>query len=317
MNASVVIAAHTERRWSNLLEAVASVRAQTDRPREIIVVIDNNPTLFARARAEIRQALVVENHDTPGLGGARNSGVEHASEEIVVFLDDDAVASATWLELLARAYADADVIGVGGGIEPMWERGRPPWYPAEFDWTIGCSYVGLPTHTHEVRNLIGCNMSFRRDAINEAGRFRLGYGCDETEFCIRLARLRPQTKLLYVPAARVSHHVPADRGTPRHFITRCFFEGGSKAVVSRLVGVDAGLESERTYTYKVLPVGVIRGLRDTILRRETAGLLRAAAIVIGFVATATGYVVALVRIEDAAARRGWAGESLRRRRRAF
>jgi glycosyltransferase involved in cell wall biosynthesis len=313
MNASVVIAAHTERRWQNLLEAVQSIRAQTHPAHEVIVVIDHNPALFARARAEITGARVVENHDTPGLGGARNTGVEHASGDVVAFLDDDAVASPKWLELFAEAYRADDVLGVGGAIEPDWEHGRPRWYPREFDWTLGCSYVGLPTEVHEVRNLIGCNMSFRRDAIDGAGRFRLGYGCDETEFCIRLANLRPGTRLLYVPEASVLHHVPADRGTPRHFFKRCFFEGGSKAVVSRLVGVDDGLESERAYSLTVLPAGVGRGLRDAIVERDVSGLLRAGAIVGGFGATALGYAAAHARLQDAAERRGWAGGALRRR----
>jgi len=74
--------------------------------------------------------------------------------------------------------------------------------------------------------------SYRREAAESAGRFRLGYGCDETESCIRLSVLRPESELLYVPEATVRHHVPASRGTLRDFVTRCWCEGGSKAVVS-------------------------------------------------------------------------------------
>ena len=314
MRISVVICAHTERRWQNLLDAVASVKAQSHEAHEIIVVIDHNPALYERAAAEIDGARVVPNTDTLGLGGARNSGLEHSTGDVVAFLDDDAVASPGVLSSFADAYRDDDVLGVGGGIEPDWERGRPRWYPPEFDWTIGCSYIGLPTTRAEVRNLIGCNMSYRREALEAAGRFRLGYGCDETEFCIRLAALRPGSRLIHVPEAKVRHHVPASRGTLKHFVTRCYFEGGSKAVVSRLAGSDQGLQSERAYTREVLPAGVLRGLRDAVVGRDPAGVLRAGAIVVGLAATASGYVIGGIRVQRAAERRGWTGASLKRRR---
>lgn len=314
MNASVVICAHTEQRWQNLLDAVASIKAQTHPAHEIIVVVDQNRALYERAVAGIEGARVVPNRDTPGLGGARNSGVEQATGDVVMFLDDDAIASRQLLAFFADAYEDDDVIGVGGGILPDWEHGRPRWYPAEFDWTIGCSYIGTPTSRKEVRNLIGCNMSYRRGLVEAAGRFRLGYGCDETEFCIRLSALQPGSRLLYLPEANVRHHVPRTRGTLKHFVTRCYFEGGSKAVVARLVGAGRGLESERAYTREVLPAGVLRGLRDTVVGRDGAGVLRAGAILIGLTATASGYVIGSIRVQREAERRGWTGERLRWRR---
>jgi hypothetical protein len=278
------------------------------------VVIDHNPALYGRAGAGILGARVVPNRQTRGLGGARNSGVEQATGDVVVFLDDDAVASPQWLASFADAYRDDDVVGVGGGIEPEWEHGRPRWYPAEFDWTIGCSYVGLPTSPSEVRNLIGCNMSYRRELVEAAGRFRLGYGCDETEFCIRLSVLQPGSRLLYMPEAKVRHHVPSTRGQLKHFVSRCYFEGGSKAVVTRLVGTGSGLESERAYTREVLPAGVLRGLRDTVVNRDSAGILRAGTILIGLAATVVGYLVGNLRVQQAAERRGWTGHRLGRQR---
>ncbi|HLI56097.1 MAG TPA: glycosyltransferase, partial [Actinomycetota bacterium] len=46
---SVVVCAYTERRWDDLVAAVASLKAQTDPPFEIILSIDHNPELYARA----------------------------------------------------------------------------------------------------------------------------------------------------------------------------------------------------------------------------------------------------------------------------
>src|SRR5690606_25265152 len=148
---SVVICAYTEQRWDDLLAAVDSVRRQTLTPREIIVVVDHNPAMLARVRDEIGDVLAVENHQRQGLSGARNSGLRASSGEYVAFLDDDALAEPDWLGRLAAGYDDPRVVGVGGVIEPLWSGGRPGWFPAEYDWVVGCTYVGMPTRRMAVR----------------------------------------------------------------------------------------------------------------------------------------------------------------------
>ena len=306
---SVVICAYTENRWAELVAAIDSLRAQTLPPLEIIVVVDHNPALLERATHELDGVIVVANSDTPGLGGARNSGLWKASGSVIAFLDDDAVATPVWLQELARGYEDERVLGVGGAIEPIWEGGRPRWLPAEFDWVVGCTYRGMPESPSSVRNLIGCNMSYRRDVLEALGGFRLGYGCDETELCIRARRRWPEQILLYVPAARVSHRVPASRARWKHFRTRCYFEGGSKAVVSWLLGSSEGLASERTYTLRTLPLGVAKGITETVVSRDPAGVTRAAAIVAGLAITTAGYVRGRTSVEEAARARGWSGGS--------
>src|SRR5688572_27856260 len=68
---SVVICAYTEDRWDDLVAAVASVRHQTVPPHEIVVVIDYNPPLLARAGAALDGVMVVANQQARGLAGAR------------------------------------------------------------------------------------------------------------------------------------------------------------------------------------------------------------------------------------------------------
>jgi GT2 family glycosyltransferase len=300
---SVIISAHADERWNDLVAALESVRSQTQPPAETIVVVDRNPALLERARS-LPSATCVENVGTPGLGGARNTGVQTASGSVVAFLDDDAVASSGWLEALARAYDTPNVLGAGGSIEPLWAAGKPEWFPDEFGWVIGCTYRGMPESNGSVRNLIGCNMSYRRDLVIQLGGFRLGYGCDETDFCIRLLRRWPHGRLVYVPAARVFHKVTPQRARWKHFRSRCYFEGGSKAVVTWLVGGSDGLASERSYTLRTLPRGVVRGIVETA-RGDIGGLARAGAIVAGLGITAAGYVAGKFRLREAAERRGW------------
>ena len=214
-------------------------------PLELVVVVDHNPALLRRVCEQFPEARVVENTEPRGSSGAWNSGVMASRGRIIAFLDDDAEAEPDWLERLWKAYADDSVMGVGGSIRPVWEgAARPRWFPDEFLWVVGCTYRGLPEETAPVRNLIGCNMSFRRSAFEEIGGFRKGMGHvggrpigdDETEFSIRVGLRWPDRVLLHHPEARVRHKVPASRARWSYFYSRCRLEGRSQSVDERAGG---------------------------------------------------------------------------------
>jgi GT2 family glycosyltransferase len=299
---SVILCAYTEARWNDLVDAVSSVQEQTLPAYEIIVAVDHNPTLAARVQQHLTGVVVVENHEGRGLSGTRNSGVAAARGSHIVFLDDDAIAAPDWLARLSAAFANPRASAAGGAIEPLWLDGRPSWFPAEFDWVVGCTYRGMPATRATVRNLIGCNMAFRRELFAAVGGFRIGrvgalsigHENDETEFCIRLMSACPDAELWYEPIAAVRHKVPPSRATLAYFTRRCFSEGLSKARLARQVGQTHGLSTERAYTLRTLPQGVLRGIGDTLLRRDPGGLLRAAAIVAGLGITAAGYLAGVV-----------------------
>jgi len=297
---AVIVCAYTEDRWDDTLQAVESVQVQQPPPQDLILVIDHNPQLQARMAEELPDVRVVANHNERGLSGARNTGVELTDADVVVFLDDDAAAQPGWLEGLARRYSDPDVLGVGGRIDPWWATERPSWWPPEFDWVVGCNYTGQ--HAGVVRNLIGANASFRRELFADGG-FVTGIGrsatvqrpvgCEETEFCIRAGKSRPNGIFLYDDSAAVVHRVPAARETFSYFRTRCYSEGLSKAQVTDSVGVGSGLSAEWTYSTVTLPVGVLRGLWRAV-RGDRSGLQTAAVIVIGLAYTTAGYIVGVV-----------------------
>jgi O-antigen/teichoic acid export membrane protein/GT2 family glycosyltransferase len=301
---SVVICAYTTDRWGQLQRAVASVVGQQVASREVLVVIDHNADLLALASArwpagDAPAVRVLENAGERGLSGARNTGVQAASSELVAFLDDDAEAAAGWTEQLGAPFADADVVACGGFVAASL-RGdgrRPGWWPLEFDWVIGCSYVGLPTGRSDVRNVIGANMAMRRQPVLDAGGFATGVGrvgtqplgCEETDLCIRLAQQAPGARVVYEPAAAVRHYVAPERLSWSYFGRRCYAEGRSKATVAARVGSQSALASERSYVSKVLPAGVMRGLAGAA-RGDWRSGLRALAIVAGLLLTVAGYL---------------------------
>lgn len=305
--ADVVICAYTDERWDQLVAAVQSLQGQTVLPKTVIVVVDHNPALLARARRELPSVVVVENVESRGLSGSRNCGIRAAAAPVIAFLDDDAVASPTWLEELTAPFDDAQVLGTGGSVEPWFVNGRPSWFPEEFNWVVGCSYRGLPTAASPVRNPIGCNMAFRREILVELGGFssrigRIGrrpLGCEETELCIRARQRWRNGFFLYTPTARVVHAVPPHRVALHYFIARCLAEGLSKAVVATELGAGDALSSERSYVLRTLPRGVVEGLNDAVFRRDYPGAQRATAIVAGLLATTLGYQVGKIRVRRA------------------
>jgi hypothetical protein len=298
---SVVLCAYTEQRRNDLQAAVRSVQAQSPPASEIIVVIDNNPQLLAQVQQAIPEVVAVENTDAQGAGAARNHGVRLATGSIVAFLDDDAVAMQAWIAHAVPAFTDQRVLGVGGTIYPAWEGKRPRWMAPEFYWTVGCTYPGLPTEPGPVRNPIAANMFMRRAAFLELGGFRVGFGktgarsgTEETDLCIRASQRWPDGVWLHDPAVAVRHRVPHGRTRVGYFVSRCYDEGVAKASIVGFVGAQDGLASERTYTTRTLPKGVLRGLKDAAVGRDLTGVARSLSIVVGLAATVAGYLAGKV-----------------------
>jgi hypothetical protein len=201
------------------------------------------------------------------------------------------------------------VIAVGGVANPGWPVGRhrPVTLPSrhvggrgELDWVVGCTYAGQPETPQPVRNLMGCNMSFRREVFAHVGGFsedlgRVGktpLGCEETELCIRARAAFPGTKIIFEPHARVEHQVSVDRLSWSYLRHRCYAEGLSKAAVASMVGSEQALETERDYATKILPRGLVRelGRAVTVPSERTTALSGAAAIVVALSATVVGYL---------------------------
>ena len=299
--ATVVVCAFASHRLEQTLDCVRSVLSQEPPPGQVVVVVDHNDALQADLQARLPQGVeIVANEHARGLSSARNTAIARSRGDYVVFIDDDAIARDQWLARLLTAFDDPAVIGAGGHARPLWESPPPEWLPPELLWVVGCSYVGLP-ETGSVRNPLGCNMAFRADLFQSAGMFnpaigRLGslpLGCEETEFCLRVARTFPDGRIALVSGAEIDHHVPAARASVSYLLRRCYFEGISKALVRRL-GDDRSLDTERAYLRHALPARVKVSVRRAVSGHLAQGLGPVGALAGSVAAAAAGYLFGVI-----------------------
>ena len=297
----MVVCVYTEDRWDLIRAGLASLHGQREVPDEVVVVVDHNVALRDRLRDLDDPLLrVIDNLYEPGLSGARNTGVEGSTGDVIAFLDDDARAEPGWLEAMLGAFDDPSVAGVGGRVIPEWIGERPAWLPDEFLWVVGCSYRGQPTTVAEIRNPIGASMAFRREAFTRAGLFdaRVGrnavttapLGCEETLFSLRLREAWPATKIVQEPRSVAHHSVPASRGTWAYFLRRCYSEGISKRLVSASVTKRSPLGVERGYVVGALAPAVGREVRRFVRRPGWVPLARIFAVGLGVASAGLGYL---------------------------
>lgn len=161
---------------------------------------------------------------------------------------------------------------------------------------VGCTYKGLPLHGGETRNVIGCNMSFRRECFERAGFFssevgrtgRLQGVGEEAHICLRIKEAMPDARILFEPEAVIYHKVPSWRLSLRYLIGRSYNEGFYKTIVRRLCSNSSSevLSVENTYLRHLLFSAIPQRLKGFYRPHAVAQL---GAIVLGTVATAAGY----------------------------
>lgn len=293
---SVVVCCYTAARRAQVLRVVASALNQVaGNGDEIIVVVDHNDELRDDLSTALPESIIlIPNTFERGLSGARNTGVGRAGNEVVVFVDDDAVLTPGALDGARQAFDDPSIVAIGGAVDADWEVGSAPdWFPQEYGWVVGCDYRGLPACGDQIRNPIGAAMAVRRAALNHINGFstklgrvgELPSGCEETLMGVQLRAEFPEQRIIRHTAFRVSHHVPSVRATLRYFTSRCYHEGRSKAALTRISGRQAALSSERSYATRILTSGAWQARRNP---------RRLIALIAGFLYTATGFATGMV-----------------------
>ena len=181
LSLSVIIPTHNRPR--SLQSAVESVRAQTDPPHEIVIVDDGSspPVDSKNFDGSMIPVRILRNAEARGPAASRNAGVDHASGDLVAFLDDDDTWVPWKLEFVSACFArhpDADVAIHRTGYQPSTRTDKHHWVALEDP--LGRMLYRQPPHldgvvvrrTHPLKSPL-------------AERFE---GAEDLDYLIRLAK---------------------------------------------------------------------------------------------------------------------------------
>ncbi len=222
----LTVAVCTRERTPVLGRALESIRTQTSRP-ETILVVDNAPstnrtrTLIESQFPEVRYV----REEVEGLDFARNRALREADEDVVAFLDDDAVAHPTWVEETRAVFAENTRVGLcTGRVEPLrLDTPGQRMFEANGGFSRGDRRIVLPpSPADKLKGLpapliawsisvgSGCSLAVRRTTALDLGGFDealdLGSalpGGGDLDFIWRMVRAGHE--VVYEPRVRAQH----------------------------------------------------------------------------------------------------------------
>lgn len=157
---------------SELQQTLASLRAQTRPPDELLVMHDT---------------------DQNGPAATRNNAARTARGDILLFIDDDCIAAPNWIERMLTAFENPAVTAVSGAV--IYRTANH--IPARDERVV---------QNPEARWFMGANCGVRRDAFWKLGGFPEKYRVYEDKAFV-LACWMKNYSVTRVPLAHVYHTV--------------------------------------------------------------------------------------------------------------
>jgi GT2 family glycosyltransferase len=186
---------------------------------EILVVDDCSPTPLDLPSANGDRVRVLRTPKNLMFSGACNHGAGTATGEVLVFLNNDAIAQPGWLEsLLSCLKQNPGVAIVGARL--LHRDGTVQHAGVAFSQRDGVPrhvYRGFPgDHPAVVRDrdfqaVTGACMAVYATAFHEAGGFDTGFtnGYEDIDLCMRIRALGHRVR--YCAAATLVHHESTSR----------------------------------------------------------------------------------------------------------
>ncbi len=245
---SAIICTHN--RDTYLGAAIDSLLTQEFAAEYEVVVVDNGSSDRTREVVEQRLAnprLKYIFEPVIGLSVARNTGAKESRGVILAYLDDDAVASQHWLQVLYSAYQNNEKLAIAGGkVTLLWPQGvQPPrWLSPGLSANLGAYdlgdsivYIDKPGLTPR-----GLNYSIRRSFLEQIGGFDPNLGrvgtnlLSNEELQMTELALHRGLQVAYLPDALVAHNVSPERLKPAWFLKRGWWQGISECYREQLAG---------------------------------------------------------------------------------
>ena len=224
MDASIVICTYNRSRLLERLLLALSKQTLPPERFEVIIVDDGSADDTQKVFHDM-QPLFPNNkyillHENEGLAVARNKGIETAEADNLLFIDDDCIPRADWVETLCAALGENAI--VAGAVES-----------AVSPFILLCHNIAefhgvMPGRAQgHVSFIAGANMGIKRFVLTALKGFKseLRYAQD-MELALR-ARSRGY-RILFAPEARALH-APPDRNTFTRIV--CYTVNHARATV--------------------------------------------------------------------------------------
>lgn len=234
---SVSIIICTKDRAPHLERTLASL-ATVHNPESLdveLLIVDNNSSdetaTVARQQAFDFHSTRVLHEPNEGLSNARNTALEAATGNILLFTDDDVRVPENWIAGMTRPIRNDTADAVAGGVRiapHLTREWMEPWH------------LGFLASSHRIEkgpptDMVGANMCFGRHVLSEVPRFdpNLGAGslglCGESLFATKLL----QAGFQIAPAfdVTVEHHFDPRRLSRESFLSAARRLGRSMAYV--------------------------------------------------------------------------------------
>jgi GT2 family glycosyltransferase len=142
-------------------ECLASIRAQTAAPDEVIVAVDNLSDPTAEVARSYGARVIASN--ATGLYEARNAVLAVCTTDYLAFTDADCTLAPEWVEAVKHVLDSRPEVAAGTGR-------HPPVGPRNFAaWLHHMWFIVETESTGETQGIIGGNSYFRTRALREAG----------------------------------------------------------------------------------------------------------------------------------------------------
>jgi len=221
---------NVEKNIGQCLQALEKLNYPKDRYE--IIIADSESTDRTKSIVEAHRAIYVSTPKKSVCAG-RNAGFASARGEIIAFSDADCVADANWIKNSLKYFSDPKIGAVGGpNFTPPDETNFAKAVGFVFNQAIfaaGSIHARQLKQSREVVSLPGCNMIFRRAALDKV------FPMDETMYggedyaTNQLIRAQGY-KLMYTPDTFVWHY---HRPTPKRFFRQMFRYGVSRLIIAR------------------------------------------------------------------------------------
>lgn len=245
----------TYNRDKYLYEAMKSIADQKYDPFLYeILVVNNNSTdsteelceRFEKDFPEINFRYIVETNQ--GLSYARNRGIKESKGDILVFVDDDAVAFDDYFGAIDRFMAThPNILACGGPIYPKYEVEKPSWLSPYTEELIGGAlYFGDQDRLFPDGKFPGGgNSAFRKEVFDIFGLFNVELGrkgnnllgAEEKDLFDRMTKADEQ--IYYVPQMGIFHFIPAKKLTNEYFNNLTYSVGKSERIRTKSVSSEA------------------------------------------------------------------------------